>query len=94
MKAPNGKVSRVASCYKPTLLMVGYTEVKTVAPQKPVNKETEQDNEEVKAYDVTKPIGQWSKEELKAYTDEHEIDTSSAKKIQDVKALVKEHLEG
>lgn len=40
-----------------------------------------------------KPLSKWTKEELKTYTKEHNIDTSSCKNPKEVKELIKAHME-
>lgn len=41
---------------------------------------------------LEKPIGQWTKEEVAKFVDANGIDTSSAKKLSEVKELVKEYI--
>lgn len=40
-----------------------------------------------------KPISQWTQEELKKFTDIKKIDISSAKKVSEVKEIVKRYLD-
>lgn len=79
------------------------TESKPVETNKPVsnptpvvNNEVEEDNsEEADDFEelLEKPLSQWSNEELKAFVNTNDIDTSSAKKTSEVRALVKSFLD-
>lgn len=42
---------------------------------------------------VTKPVSQWSKHELQGFVNAKGIDTSNAKTVAEVKAIVKEYIE-
>lgn len=42
---------------------------------------------------VTKPVSQWSKHELQEFVNAKGIDTSNAKTVAEVKAIVKEYIE-
>lgn len=41
-----------------------------------------------------KPIGQWSKQELKEYADNNDIDLTGVTKADEVREIIKAHLEG
>lgn len=43
---------------------------------------------------IDKPIGQWSKQELKEYADNNEIDLTGVTKADEVREIIKAHLEG
>lgn len=42
---------------------------------------------------IEKPISQWTKAEVKKYTDIKGIDTKGAKSVSDVKEIIKKHME-
>lgn len=50
--------------------------------------------EEAKPEYIDKPISGWTKEQLKDYADKNGVDLSEVSKVEDVRKLVKEHLEG
>lgn len=74
--------------YKKVFKKQGFVEVaepKKVTPP-PVETPTEDDP-------YMKPLGQWTKEEVKAYASEHEIDISNTKNVAEAKQRIKAYLD-
>lgn len=80
-------------------------EVKEVAEEEPINdvapiEESEVEESEAPAEEsdwvtelLEKPISQWTKEEVADFVKEKEIDTSSARKVSEVKDIIKKWMD-
>lgn len=78
-----------SGAYKSVFKKQGFVKVeepKKVTMQSPVETPAEDDP-------YMKPLGQWSKEEVKAYASEHGIDISNTKNVAEAKQRIKAYLD-
>lgn len=89
----NGKEFTVTAGAAKILATQGYTiEQPVKSSEADVHEEVSVDQKFLDEV-VTKPIAQWSKAEVKRYTDLTGLDTSGAKTVADVKEMIKRHLQ-
>lgn len=90
LTSPMGRLVTVPTMSVPHFKNIGFVECEVA------NDMTEQTQEpEITEPDyLEKPIGSWTKIELKEYADMNGLDLSEAKKVEDARQIVKAHLEG